>query len=229
MRASSQPRPLELWEGHTCWPPQIAGKDSTAEALELGCKQSNTLLPQGVGHKAQSITGRASPSWMEVVGRLVAQALVGGGAGPQLGGSQCTPLHFFQLCSHAPPPPPRSPRSSLSSLGPPPTVPWLVRLCSDLFHLCVFLLPPSFSVLLVNGQGLPGFFFLLDPSTHSRPLQTHTPPPHPARSTVTTLSGGGLELAPWPLFSLLVGTSLTGPRLWPPLNLSPAVSPENQP
>lgn len=186
-----------------------------------------------MGHKAQSIRGRG-PAQLDGGGRkrLVAQALVGGGAGPQLGGLSVHPtLSLSTMLACHPPLPPRSLWSSLSSLGPPPTVPWLVRLCSDLFHLCVFLLPPPFSALLVTCQGLPGlfvFFSSISPPTRG-PCKHHIPPPHPARSTVTTLSGGGLELAPWPPFSLLVGTSLAGPRLWPPLNLSPAVSPENQP
>lgn len=64
-----------------------------------------------------------------------------------------------------------------SSLGPPPSTPWLVKFCSDLFHLCVFLLPSPFSVL-VACQGLPHFSPPRHPSTPSRPLQTpHTPTP----------------------------------------------------
>lgn len=85
----------------------------------------------------------------------------------------------------------------------------LVRLCSDLFHLCVFLLPPPFSTLLVTCQGLPSFFFLLDPdpSIHSRPLQTpHTSTPprsqhsHDAfRRWPRAIPLASLLFAPWEL------------------------------
>lgn len=140
-----------------------------------------------------------------------------------LGGSRCTSLHRLLLCPSAPPPFTSPLSLVLPFLSRSSSSHSLVRLCSDLFHLCVFLLPPPFSTLLVTCQGLPSFFFFssipIPPSTRG-PCKHHTPRPHPARSTVTTLSGGGLELFPWPPFSLLLGNFVAGPRLWPPLNLS---------
>lgn len=92
------------------------------------------------------------------------------------GFSQCTSLHHLLLLSCGPPLA-SSLSLVLSSLGPPPSTPWLVKFCSDLFHLCVFLLPSPFSVL-VACQDLPRFSPPRHPSTPSRPLQTsHTPTP----------------------------------------------------
>lgn len=90
---------------------------------------------------------------------------------PNSGALSAPHLHCLLLRSRGLP--------ALSALpGPPPTDRSLVRLCSELFHLCVFLLLPPFSALLVACQSLPGLVFFppRHPSTHSRPLQTTHPP-----------------------------------------------------